>query len=76
MIFCSIRKIGKGQGDLYISFKDKDGKWGDAINMGNTINSEKHELCPFVTKDGKYLFYTSNNDIYWVSTQILDNYRE
>ncbi|SHF01451.1 Imidazolonepropionase [Arenibacter palladensis] len=75
MIFCSIRKIGKGQGDLYISFKDKDGKWGDAVNMGSTINTEKHELCPFVTKDGKYLFYSSNNDIYWVSTKILDNYR-
>ena len=76
MIFCSIRKNGNGQGDLYISFRDKDGKWGDAVNMGNPINTEKHELCPFVTKDGKYLFYTSNNDIYWVSTKILDNYRE
>ncbi|MDL5513303.1 amidohydrolase family protein [Arenibacter sp. M-2] len=76
MIFCSIRKNGNGQGDLYISFRDKDGKWGDAVNMGNTINTAKHELCPFVTKDGKYLFYTSNNDIYWVSTKILDNYRE
>ena len=76
MIFCSIRKNGNGQGDLYISYRDKDGKWGDAVNMGNTINTAKHELCPFVTRDGKYLFYTSNNDIYWVSTKILDNYRE
>jgi len=78
MIFCSIRRkgLGLGQGDLYISFKDEDGNWSEAVNMGESINTEKHELCPFVTPDGKYLFYTSNQDIYWVSTEILDNYRE
>ncbi|WKN43520.1 amidohydrolase family protein [Tunicatimonas pelagia] len=76
MIFCSIRKNGLGQGDLYISFKDVDGNWTEAVNMGESINSDKHELCPFVSADGKYLFYTSNQDIYWVSTKILENYRK
>ena len=60
MIFCSIRKNGLGKGDLYISFKDKIGNWTDAMNMGEIINTDKHELCPFVTADGKYFFYTSN----------------
>ena len=76
MIFCSIRKKGLGQGDLYISFKDEFGNWTEAVNMGESINTEKHELCPFVSADGKYLFYTSNQDIYWVSTNILANYRQ
>ncbi len=75
MIFCSIRKNGLGQGDLYISFKDGKGQWTAAVNMGSDINTEKHELCPFVSTDGKYLFYTSNQDIYWVSTNILERYR-
>lgn len=75
MIFCSIRKNGLGQGDLYISFKDKAGKWSEAVNMGESINTEKHELCPFVSADGKYLFYTSNQDIYWVSTNLLEKYK-
>jgi imidazolonepropionase-like amidohydrolase len=76
MIFCSIRKNGLGQGDLYLSFKDEEGNWSEAVNMGDSINTEKHELCPFVTADGKYLFFTSNQDIYWVSTDILGNYKK
>ena len=71
LIFSSQRPGSLGRGDLYISWKGEDGKWGKASNMGAPINSENHELCPFVTADGKYLFYTSNGDIYWVSTQIF-----
>ena len=75
IIFCAQRKDGLGQGDLYISFKKSDGSWSTSKNMGQPINSKGHELCPFVTADGKYLFYTSNQDIYWVSTKILEDYK-
>jgi len=71
LIFCSVRDEGYGRGDLYVSFKNFEGNWTAAVNMGKEINSKAYEYCPFVTKDGKYLFYTSNQDIYWVSTTIL-----
>lgn len=74
MIFCSIRKDGLGEGDLYISHKDENGNWKQAKNMGALINSDKHELCPYVSPDGQYFFYTSNQDIYWVSSSILEVY--
>lgn len=76
IIFCSTRDNGFGRGDLYISFKESDNKWSKAVNMGKEINTQHYEYCPFVTKDGKYLFYTSNQDIYWVSTKILENYKQ
>ncbi|WP_299116829.1 TolB family protein [uncultured Winogradskyella sp.] len=75
IIFCANRKDGLGRGDLYISFKNKDGFWTQSVNMGKAINTKGHELCPFVTKDGKYFFYTSNQDIYWVSTAIFKDYK-
>lgn len=75
IIFCATRRNGLGRGDLYISFKNKNGTWSQSKNMGPIINSKNHELCPFVTKDGKYLFYTSNEDIYWVSTNIINQYK-
>lgn len=75
MIFCSIRKGGYGQGDLYISFKKDNGNWTHAKNMGESINNEFHQLCPFVSKDGKYLFFTSNQDIYWVDAKIIEGYK-
>jgi Tol biopolymer transport system component len=75
LIFCADRPDGNGQGDLYISFKDADGKWTKAKSMGSTINTPGHELCPFVTRDGKYFFYTSNRDIYWVDAGVLEEFR-
>ncbi len=76
IIFCAARKTGFGRGDLYISFKNPTGEWTTSNNMGESINTNGHELCPFVTKDGKFLFYTSQQDIYWVSTEIIDSLRE
>ncbi len=75
VIFCATRKGGLGRGDLYISFKKDDGTWTASKNMGPLINTKNHELCPFVTKDGKYFFYTSNKDIYWVDAKVLNNYQ-
>lgn len=75
VIFCARRPEGLGRGDLYISFKNTDGTWTPSINMGTTINTRGHELCPFVTKDGKYFFYTSNQDIYWVSAKVIEKLR-
>ena len=76
MIFCATRPDGLGRGDLYISFNNGIGGWTRSVNMGEPINSPNHELCPFVTRDGKYFMYTSNQDIYWVSTEVIHRLRE
>jgi hypothetical protein len=76
VVFCAERPEGLGRGDLYISFKKADGSWTESKTMGPLINSEKHELCPFVSQDGKYFFYTSNEDIYWVSTEVIKDLRD
>ena len=64
-----------GGADLYISFKQDDGTWGQDIHMGDTINSEETDYCPMVTPDGKYFFYTQGNDIMWMDAKIIDTYR-
>jgi len=75
VIFAARRDEGLGRGDLYISFKQTDGTWTLSKNMGPTINTEGHELCPFVTHDGKYFFYTSRRDIYWVDARVIEGMR-
>jgi len=60
LVFTSTRKGGFGSGDLYVSFRTKDGEWTRAANLGDTINTEHLEFCPSVSPDGKYLFFTSN----------------
>ncbi|MFC2101156.1 TolB family protein [Bacteroidota bacterium] len=46
-------------GDLYISFRGKNGKWMNAVNMGPQINSDRIESNALLSPDGKYLFFTS-----------------
>jgi hypothetical protein len=45
-----------GSGDMYIS-KNIDGIWQTAINLGENINSEYMEFCPFVNNET--LYFTS-----------------
>ena len=73
IIFSAARRSGFGGRDLYISFKDANGNWTKSKNMGALINTKTNELCPFVTADRKYFFYTSKEDIYWVSTDIFES---
>ena len=72
IIYCSERPDSKGKGDLYISFKNDKGEWQPAKNMGAPINTEGYEFCPFVTSDGKFLFFSRGGDIYWVAAEVIN----
>lgn len=72
LIFSSSRPGGFGQGDLYISFRDKSEQWSPPINMGESINTANYENCPVLSPDMKFLFFTRNGDIYWVDAKIAD----
>lgn len=57
LIWDARREEGYGGSDIYISFKQKDGSWGTAVNMGPQINTELQESSPRVTPDGNHLFF-------------------
>ncbi len=71
LIFSSSRRGGLGKGDLYVSFRQADGSWSTAKNLGPPINTPGHQLCPFVTADGEYSLFTSDQDIYWVKAAVI-----
>ena len=78
LIWDSERKGGFGGTDLYIRYRQKDGSWGPAINMGDKVNSDKQEFYASVTPDGKYILFNrgmddkGNIDIYWVDAKIIE----
>ncbi len=75
ILFESMRDGGYGGADLYISFKGQNGRWTEPINLGDKINTQGHERSPYLSPDGKYLFFwrvTNGSDIYWVSTKIIE----
>lgn len=78
LIWDAIREGGFGRQDLYISFRQTDDSWGEAINMGPQVNSATGDTYATVTSDGKYLLFNrriddaaDNSDIYWVDAGII-----
>ncbi len=82
LIWDSEREGGFGESDLYISFRQEDGKWGPAINMGEEINSANDDFYASVTPDGRYILFNrkmddkgDNIDIYWIDAGIIEALR-
>ncbi len=73
LVYSVGRPDGFGQGDLYVSFRSPDGSWTEPRNLGEAVNTKLNENCPILSPDGKFLFYTSGGDIYWVSSEIIKN---
>lgn len=74
------RDSGYGNSDLYISYRQQDGSWGEAINLGDKINTDAWEASASVTPDGKFLFFNrmtspGNVDIFWVDAKIIERLR-
>lgn len=84
LLFDAQREDGFGDSDIYISFKQKDGTWGNAINLGDKVNTGAWEASASITPDGKYLFFNrnvgsdegENVDIFWVSTKIIEKLKQ
>jgi hypothetical protein len=78
LYFTSNRKGGFGGLDIYVSRLDSTGDWGPAVNLGPIINTEYNEETPFISEDGKTLFFSSRGhfnmggyDIFY--SNLLDN---
>jgi len=60
MYFSSSRKSKSGSLNIYKTTMGKDGNWSEPELLGPEINSEEaDEDCPFVTTDGKKLYFSS-----------------
>lgn len=80
IIWDAEREEGYGDNDLYISFKQEDDSWGNAINLGDKINTEHAEAYGSISPDGKYFFFHrgyggDNADIYWVDAKVIMDLR-
>lgn len=59
-LFISMNISGtEGKEDLYLLIKDNN-VWSQPIHLGKNINSKEVEMSPFISEDGKFLFFASN----------------
>ena len=60
MYFVSGREGDKSLSDIYVV--QKEGKtWGEAQKLPMSVNSLGNETTPYITPDGKYLFFSSDS---------------
>lgn len=60
LLFSSDIPGGYGGLDIYSSVKSR-GSWQTPVNLGPAINSFYDERCPFLTRSGRVLYYSSNS---------------
>ena len=59
LYFSSNRRGGYGGLDIYQSTRLPNGEWGEAVNMGPSINSPHNEEAPYLSPDGSRLYFIS-----------------
>lgn len=63
LYFTSNRPGGKGGKDIWKTTLNANGRWGKAVNMGDSINTPQDETCPFIHYDDQTLYFASNGHI-------------
>ncbi|MBR5075248.1 MAG: PD40 domain-containing protein, partial [Bacteroidales bacterium] len=53
-------KTNSGDWDIFITRKQEDGSWSAPEALSNTVNSRGNEIFPFLSPDGKRLYFSSN----------------
>ena len=74
---------------LYVSFKKND-QWQPLIYLGEPINSDATDFCPYMSPDGKYFFFSrrysdppesgwqgvTEGKVYWVDANVIFNLKD
>lgn len=60
MYFASDRPGGLGGKDIWSCRRNRDGSWSEPMNAGEQINTAFDEVTPWLSPDGKTLFFSSN----------------
>ncbi len=50
----------KDERDIYVCLKKENGKWSSPIHTGKVLNSARDEYSPFLSADGKTLYFASD----------------
>jgi hypothetical protein len=56
LMFSSDRPNSVGDIDIWVSFRDEEGNWGEAINLGEEINTATIDYTPVFTENNDILF--------------------
>lgn len=59
LYFASKREGGYGGSDIWVSYRQPNGRWSRPENLGDSINTPEDDQSPFIHPDGKTLYFMS-----------------
>lgn len=75
------RSDADGPTDLFVSYRNGNGSWGEPRNLGDAMATPDFERFPSVSRDGRFLFFVKtraqtfpgdDTAFYWVSAEVLE----
>jgi hypothetical protein len=60
LIISMVKSDSVRKEDLYVSLRDSADQWGAPINLGPVVNSVGFETAPFLSEDGRRLYFSSD----------------
>jgi outer membrane protein OmpA-like peptidoglycan-associated protein/tetratricopeptide (TPR) repeat protein len=76
LFFSSNKPGGMGGIDIYVSYKNKNGVWGKAFNLGPNINTTGDDQTPFIHADNRTLYFASNGWPGYGGTDLFVSYKK
>jgi hypothetical protein len=68
LYFNSMRSDGFGNHDLYVMRRATiSDDWGVPVNLGSVVNGPWHDIEPFLSANGLYLFFSDHPRPYYIS---------
>ncbi len=66
LLFASSRPSLKEELFIFVSFQSVDGEWSEPVSVHDAISFPSPARFPSVSPDGRYLFFLSGGNVYWV----------
>jgi len=63
LYFASDRPGGKGNHDIWVTYKDSADHWTVPENLGDSLNTTGTEMSPFIHPDNQSLYFSSDGQI-------------
>jgi outer membrane protein OmpA-like peptidoglycan-associated protein len=82
LYFASKRPGGKGSSDIWKAVLRDDMTWSRPVNLGDSINTPREEMAPFIHPDDQTLYFSSKGhtgmggfDLYYSKRDVTGNWK-
>ena len=58
---------------MFMTVRQADGTWTEPVELQGDL---RMGICPMITPDGQYLFFSSGGNLYWVNAEALEPFRQ